>query len=39
MERRVRNDVVHPRESLGGLSLRVFPRRIGNTENTRGRGE
>jgi hypothetical protein len=39
MERRVRDGVAHPRESLGGLTLRVFLRRIGSEENTRGREE
>jgi hypothetical protein len=37
VERRVRGDVAHPRASLGGLDLQVFPRRIGNVGNTRGR--
>jgi hypothetical protein len=39
VERIVCGDVAHLRESLGGLVLLVFPRRIGNTENIRGHGE
>jgi hypothetical protein len=39
VERRERDDVAHPRVSLGGLSLRVFPHRIGNARNTRGHAE
>jgi hypothetical protein len=39
VERRVHGDVVRPRENLGGLALPVFPRRIGNVGNTRGREE
>jgi hypothetical protein len=39
MEGRVCGGVVHPRESLGDLTLRVFPHRIGSTGNTRGHEE
>ena len=39
MEGREDDDVVHPRESLGGVSLPVFPHRIGNDGNIRGREE
>jgi hypothetical protein len=34
--KRVQDDVARPRESPSGLSLPVFPRRIGNDENIRG---
>ena len=39
MDRRVRDGVVHPRESPGDLTLRVFIRRIGIDENTMGHEE
>jgi hypothetical protein len=39
VEGRVHDDVVHPRESLGIVALPVFPRRIGNDGNIRGREE
>jgi hypothetical protein len=39
MEGRVHDDVVHPRGSLGIVGLQVFPRRIGNDGNIRGREE
>jgi hypothetical protein len=32
----VRGDAAHPRDSLGGLSLLVFPHRSGNVGSTRG---
>jgi hypothetical protein len=35
----VRGDVAHPRVSLGGLSLQLFPRRTRNVGNTRGHEE
>jgi hypothetical protein len=37
--RKRHDDVVRPRESLGGVALPVFPRRIGNDGNIRGREE
>jgi hypothetical protein len=39
VERRVRGDVVHPREILGNLALQLFPCRIENVSNTRGHEE
>jgi hypothetical protein len=39
MERRVCDGVAHPRESLGGLTPRVFLHRIGSDRNKRGREE
>jgi hypothetical protein len=39
VERRVHDDVVHPRESPGGVVLPLFPHRIGNGGNIRDREE
>ena len=39
MEGRVHDDVVRPRESLGGATLPIFPHRIGKNENIRDREE
>jgi hypothetical protein len=39
MEGREHDDVVCPRESLGAIALRVFPRRIGNNGNIKGHEE
>jgi hypothetical protein len=39
MERRVRDGVAYPKESPGGLTLRVFLHPIGNDGNTRGHEE